>query len=38
MAVDQGRMTEIAAATQVARTIQNALACARVNFWNVSGG
>ena len=37
LAVDQGRMTELEAATQVARAIQQALACARVNFWNVSG-
>jgi hypothetical protein len=35
--VDIGRMTELEAATQVARTIQQSLACARVNFWNVSG-
>ena len=37
LAVDQGRVTEIEAATQVARTIARALACARVNFWNVAG-
>jgi len=35
--VDLGRMTEVDAATQVARAIQQALACARVNFWNVAG-
>jgi GAF domain-containing protein len=35
--VDLGRMTETEAATQVARSIQQALGCARVNFWNVSG-
>jgi GAF domain len=35
--VDLGRTTELEAATQVARTIQQSLACARVNFWNVSG-
>ena len=37
LAVDQGRMTETDAATAVARAIQQSLACARVNFWNVSG-
>jgi len=37
LAVDLGRMTEVEAATAVARAIQQALACARVNFWNVSG-
>ena len=35
--VDLGRMTETEAATEVARAIQRTLACARVNFWNVSG-
>ena len=30
-------MTEGEAATTVARAIQRALDCARVNFWNVSG-
>ena len=37
LAVDLGRMTEAEAATAVARAIQHTLACARVNFWNVSG-
>ena len=37
LAVDLGRMTETDAATAVARAVQQALACARVNFWNVSG-
>ncbi len=37
LAVDMGRMTESDAATAVARAIQQTLACARVNFWNVSG-
>ena len=37
LAVDLGRLTEIEAATAVARAIQQSLACARVNFWNVSG-
>ena len=37
LAVDLGRMTELEAATEVARAIQRALGCARVNFWNVSG-
>ena len=37
LAVDLGRMTEIDAATAVARAIQQTLGCARVNFWNVSG-
>lgn len=37
LAVDMGRMTEHEAATAVARAIQGTLACARVNFWNVSG-
>ena len=37
LAVDMGRMTELEAATEVARAIQHALGCARVNFWNVSG-
>ena len=37
LAVDLGRMTETDAATAVARAIQQALGCARVNFWNVSG-
>ena len=37
LAVDLGRMTETGAATEVARAIQGALGCARVNFWNVSG-
>jgi len=37
LAVDLGRMTELEAATEVARAIQRALECARVNFWNVSG-
>jgi len=37
LAVDLGRMTETDAATTVARAIQQTLACARVNFWNVSG-
>ncbi len=37
LAVDVGRMTELQAATEVARAIQRALGCARVNFWNVAG-
>ena len=37
LAVDLGRMTEADAAIAVARAIQQTLACARVNFWNVSG-
>lgn len=37
LAVDLGQMTEIDAVTAVARDIQQKLACARVNFWNVSG-
>ena len=37
LAVDMGRMTEPEAATLVAQAIQQTLACARVNFWNVSG-
>jgi hypothetical protein len=37
LAVDLGRMSETEAAAQVARKIQHELACARVNFWNVSG-
>ena len=37
LAVDLGRLTETEAATAVARAIQQSLACARVNFWNVSG-
>lgn len=37
LAVDLGQMTEIDATTAVARDIQQKLACARVNFWNVSG-
>jgi len=37
LAVDLGRLTETEAAMAVARAIQQSLACARVNFWNVSG-
>lgn len=37
LAVDLGKMTEVDAETTVARDIQQKLACARVNFWNVSG-
>jgi GAF domain-containing protein len=37
LAVDMGRLTEVEAQTAVARAIQQALACARVNFWNVAG-
>jgi len=35
--VDRGRLSEQDAVVQVARTIQQALDCLRVNFWNVSG-
>jgi GAF domain-containing protein len=37
LAVDMGRLSETEAQTAVARAIQQTLACARVNFWNVSG-